>query len=185
VWVLVNQFSFGLSDNVSLAVGMIPLFLFAGANTPVWGNLKFSFPSEGERFSMGAGILTGAVLGLSEETGESSGFGIAYGITTFGSRNSNVSFGLGYGFAGGEWSNTPTISISGMRRTGAKGYFITENYLIGTGDDPLILISLGGRRIVNRTGIDFGLVMPFAQDMGTFIAIPWLGITTPLGRAMR
>jgi hypothetical protein len=183
VWVLVNQFSFGVTDNVSLALGVVPLFFFGGASTPIWGNLKFSLPSRNDRFSIGAGILSGAVLGASGESGGSSGFGIAYGLTTFGSRNSNVSFGLGYGYAGGEWANTPTLSVGGMRRTGARGYFITENYLIGTGEDPLILISLGGRRIVNRTGIDFGLFMPFQKDMGTFVAWPWLGITTPLGHA--
>ncbi len=175
VWIFVNQFTVAPTDHFSLGVGIIPLFLFGGASTPVWVTGKFSIPVTPEKFNIGAGILSGTVLGE-----EGAGFGIAYGLTTFGSRDKNLSIGLGYGYAGGEWANTPTISVSGMVRTSKRGYFLTENYYIDTGDKSLILISLGGRRIVKKTGIDFGLFIPFSSDMNSFIAIPWLGITAPL-----
>ncbi len=125
IWVLYNQVSFGLANNFSLGVGMMPLFLIAGTATPVWMVPKFSFPLVKNKFNLGAGAFLGTLIG------ENSGvFGLLYGTSTFGSRDKNFSIGLAYGFAGDEWLNTPVINVSGMVRTGPKGYFITENYAI-------------------------------------------------------
>lgn len=177
VWIFFNQFSVGVSDNFSVGAGIVPLFLFAGGSTPVWITPKFSIPIKKDEFNLGAGALVGTVVGEEE-----SGFGIVYGVTTFGSRDKNCSIGLGWGYAGGEFADTPTITFSALIRTGARGYFLTENYYIDTGDEPLVLLSVGGRRIANRTGIDFGLFMPFAEGMDDFFAIPWLGISAPLNK---
>lgn len=175
VWIFFNQASYGVTDNFTIGAGIIPLFLFAGASTPAWITPKFSVPVVENKFNVGAGALLGTVLGEPE-----SGFGIAYGISTFGSRDKNFSVGLGYGYAAGEWADTPLISFSGMIRTGERGYFLTENYLISSGDENLVLLSFGGRRIVKRVGIDFALVVP-TQTGGDVIAIPILGLTVPFG----
>lgn len=45
----------------------------------------------------------------------------------------------------------------------------------------LVLLSMGGRRIIKKAGLDFGLFLPMGKDIGTFIAIPWLGLTIPFG----
>jgi hypothetical protein len=42
------------------------------------------------------------------------------------------------------------------------------------------MLSLGGRRIIKKAALDFGLFMPVGADAG-FIAIPWLGFTIPFG----
>lgn len=175
VWILVNQLTVAPSDHFSLGVGIVPLFLFGGPS-PMWVTGKFSIPVKPESFNLGLGLLSGTVAGESN-----SGFGIAYGLTTFGTRDKNISLGAGYGYAGGEWSKRPTLSLSALIRMSNRGYFLTENYYIGTGEDPLLLFSFGGRRIVKKTGIDFGLFIPVSSDMGMFVAIPWLGLTVPLG----
>ena len=177
VWVLFNQFSVGVSDNISLGGGLVPLFLFAAGVTPVWLNVKGSIPVAKDKFNIGLGGLFGAILGEAD-----AGFGIVYGLTTFGSRDKNLSLGLGYGYAGGDWATSPTVTISGLLRTGQRGYLLTENYYIGTAGDNLILLSIGGRRIINRSGLDFGLFMPVGKGVNTFIAIPWLGLTIPFGK---
>ena len=69
-----------------------------------------------------------------------------------------------------------------MIRTGAKGYFITENYFIGTPDNFIVLMSVGGRRIIQRAGLDFGAFIPIGADIDSFVAIPWLGLTIPFGQ---
>lgn len=174
VWILFNQAVYGLTDHFSAGVGVMPLFLFAGASTPAWITAKFSVPVVENKFNLGVGALMGTIIGE-----ENTGFGILYGITTFGSRDKNLNIGLGWGFAGGEMAKNPTVNISGMIRTGAKGYFITENYFIGTPDEFVVMMMVGGRRIIKRTGLDFGAVVPLASDMDGFIAIPWLGLTIP------
>ncbi len=176
IWVLWNQFSYGVSDNFSLGGGIIPLFFFGGGPTPVFITPKISIPIEKDKFNLGAGALIGTVLG---ESGTS--FGIVYGISTFGSPNNNVSFGLGYGFAGGEWASSPLININGMFRLSSRGYFITENYYISGGGENVVLISLGGRWIIKKAALDFGLFIPVA-DIGSFVAVPWLGFTIPFSK---
>lgn len=178
VWILFNQFSVGVSDNFLVGGGIIPLFLFAGTPTPVWVTPKFSIPIQKDRLNIGVGGLFATILG---ESGAN--FGIAYGTMTLGSKDHNASFGVGYGYAGSDWAKTPTFSFSMIQRAGPKGYFVTENYFIGTDVDFVILSMIGGRRIIGRhAGLDFGLVMPINTGIGEFLAIPWLGITLPFGK---
>lgn len=174
VWVLFNQAIFGLTDHFSAGVGLMPLFLFPETPTPVWLTAKFSYPVVENKFNLGAGVLAGTLIGE-----EQAGFGILYGISTFGSKDQNVNIGLGWAFAGGEMANRPTVNLSATVRTGAKGYFITENYFIATSDEFVAMIMLGGRRIIKRTGLDYGILIPLASDMGGFVAVPWLGFTVP------
>lgn len=177
IWVLWNQFAYGVTNNFSIGGGMIPLFLFGGGPTPVFLTPKFSIPIDKDKFNIGAGALLGTVLGESE-----TGFGILYGLSTLGSPDNNVTFGLGYGFAGGEWASSPMINLNGMFRVSSRGYFITENYFINLGDGGIAIITLGGRWIIKKAALDFGLVIPAGSDIEAFVAIPWLGFTVPFGK---
>lgn len=176
VWILFNQVSVGITDNFLVGVGIVPLFLFAGGSTPVWIAPKLSIPIKNEKLNMGAGALMGTVLGEEEAN-----FGIAYGTVTVGSRDKNFSLGLGYGYAGSDWADAPTISFSAMIRTGQRGYFLTENYYIGSSEEDIMLFFIGGRRLIKNSGIDFGLLIPTQTD-GQLVAIPWLGVTFPFGK---
>jgi hypothetical protein len=177
-WIFFNQVSYGFSDNFSLGVGIVPLFLFEGTATPIWITPKLSIPLKKDRFNLGLGGLFAVVAGE-----ESASFGVAYGQATVGSRDRNISVGLGYGYAGDSWASTPTISLSGVYRTGKKFAIMTENYLLDAGDESIVLISAGGRFIGKRVAIDAGLVFPTVTDGdGYFIAVPWLGITVPFGK---
>lgn len=175
VWILFNQVNVGVTNNFSLGAGLFPGFLFGGASTPMWIGPKFSIPVSKDKFNIGVGGL----LGTSSINEKGSGFGLLYGMTTFGSRDTNFTIGLGYGYSDGKMNSSPMINFSAIVRVSARGYFLTENYYLGS-DSKAILISLGGRRIVNRTGIDFGLFIPIASGMTSLVAIPWLGLTAPL-----
>ena len=154
----------------------MPLFMFGGAPTPLWITPKFSIPISENRFNVGVGALMGTVTGVSK-----SGFGIAYGIGTIGSRDRNVSLGVGYGYAGGQWGNTPTITLSSMIRMSSKTYFLTENYFIPIGNNYYFMGSAGVRVIMGHVGMDFGFVVPKSSG-NSFVAIPWLGVTVPFGK---
>lgn len=175
IWVLWNQFSYGLSDNFSVGGGVIPLFLFGGGATPIFGTAKFSIPIVKDKVNIGGGAIVGTVLGA-EETG----FGILYGLSTFGTPDNNITLGLGYGFAVGGWTKAPLINVNAMFRVTSRGYFITENYYINIDGESNIMLMLGGRWIIKKAALDYGLVFPIA-DIGSFIAVPWLGFTIPFG----
>ncbi|KAF0194743.1 MAG: Uncharacterized protein FD166_3264 [Bacteroidetes bacterium] len=181
VWVLYNQASVGISDYFSIGAGLIPLFFFAGTETPAWIIPKISIPVVRDKFNLGAGVIAGTILGE-----DNAGFGIVYGVSTFGNRNNNVNLGLGYGYAGGHWAKRPLINLGAMARTGSKGYLITDNYFIGTGDNLVSIISIGGRSIIRRSAaIDYGLIIPLSSEMDGLVGIPWLGITVPFGSRNR
>jgi hypothetical protein len=177
VWVFYNQFSAGVTDYFSLGGGMMPLFLLGGTPTPVWIVPKFSIPVVEDKFNVGIGSLIGIILGA-----DSQAFGILYGTGTLGSQDKNVSLGIGYGFAEEQWTRAPLFNISAMIRTGPRGYFLTENYLLPTGDSNTLLLSAGGRAIFKKAGLDFGLFLPLNDEIGTFIAFPWLGVTIFMGK---
>jgi len=176
IWVLMNSFAVGVNDYVSVGGGLIPAFLFAGASTPVWLTAKVSIPVSKDKFNLGAGVLAGSVLGESD-----TGFGIFYGLATVGSRDRNLSLGIGYGFAGGSVSNAPMINLSGMCRVGPRSYLLTENYYFGGSEGAMILM-VGARQIIWEAGLDYGLMIPAGGGIGSLVAVPWLGITIPFGR---
>jgi hypothetical protein len=176
VWILFNQFAYGITNNISLGAGFIPAFLFSGSPTPVWLTPKISIPVVRNKFNVGAGALLGTIIGE-----EGTNFGLLYATTTFGTRDKNVTLGLGYGLLNGEFAELPAVNISTMLRTGKRGYFISENYFIPS-DPTLVLISLGGRSIIQKVGLDYGLIIPFPEDLDISFAVPWLGISIPFGK---
>jgi hypothetical protein len=175
IWVLFNQVSYGVTNYFTIGAGVLPVFLFGGGATPVWITPKFSIPVVKDKFNVGAGALVGTVLG---ESG--TGFGLLYGLTTAGSRDMNISLGIGYGVSGSGWAKSPLISLSALARTGARGYLLTENYYLGMDGETLVILSAGYRWVIKKAGLDFGLVMPIAEDLN-FFALPWLGVTIPFG----
>lgn len=176
VWVVFNQLTYGITDNFSLGVGTIPVFLFGADEVPIWLTPKVSIPVKEDELALGAGAFMGTVLG------EDSSFGILYGTSTFGSREKNLTLGLGYGYVDGDFASAPTVTLSAMIRTGKRGYFITDNYFLSTGDDTVGILSFGGRRLWSNVALDYGGIIPINGDTGDLIIIPWLGISFAFGR---
>lgn len=174
-WIFFNNVNFGLSENISLGGGMVPLFLLGGGSIPIWLLPKISFPVVPDNFHLAAGAMIGGVVGS-----DTFGMGLVYGISTVGNRDNNLSIGLGYGYAGNEWSNTPMLNVSGMVRTGRAFYLLSENYFFpGTEVNGIILAGI--RWAPENFAVDFGLFRPL-EETGDFIGLPWLGVTIPFGR---
>jgi hypothetical protein len=175
-WIMFNQVNYGITNHISLGGGFVPLFLFAGSSTPAWITPKVAIPIVKDKINLSAGMILGYMLG------EDFGFGIGYGAFSVGNRDSNLSLGAGWAYADSEWADSPTLSLSGMTRVGKKTYLLTENYYIGiSGDSSFGIISAGGRSVQKKLAIDYGLVIPIGADIGSFIAIPWLGIAISFG----
>jgi hypothetical protein len=174
IYVFYNQFSYGVSDYFSIGAGIVPLFLFAGASTPVWFVPKFSIPISPGKFNLGLGAMVGTVIGESEF-----GFGILYGTSTFGNRDHNFSLGIGWGYFAGNFVKKPLINASAITRLSARTYFISENYFIPT-DDGIFIFSLGGRSLVKKISLDYMFAVPLISG-GKANLIPLLGIAVPFG----
>jgi len=175
-WILFNQINYGITDNVSLGLGLVSLFLFSGAPTPIWFTPKASFPIS-DNFSLGGGALVATIL-----SADNNFAGSAYGVATFGNENGNLSLGLGYGFANGVWANTPLLTVSGITRTGKKSFLMTENYLIGISRVINTVNFIGGRTAWKIIQLDYGLVTSLNSIGDSFVANPWLSLAVPFGK---
>lgn len=175
MWIFYNQVGYGFSNYFSIGTGMIPLFLLGGASTPIWITPKFSIPISKNKVNLGFGVLAATVVGENDAS-----FGIAYGVSTFGSRDKNITIGMGYGYTGGSWAKKPIIMASTMLRAGKKGYFMSENYLIPVDNEFAFIGMIGGRSLINKVALDYGLIIPLFSEMEKLVAIPWLGFTIPI-----
>lgn len=181
VWVWFNQISYGFSSNFSIGLGLMPNFLINGP-TPIWITPKFSLPLIEEKINIGGGMLLGAIASTNTEIDtKNANFGIAYGVFTIGSKDANITIGSGWGMASGNWAEEPVITLSAMARLTKRGYFLTENFYLPIDNQGLLLLSFGGRTVWSKSSLDYGLFIPFVEEMGTLIAIPWLGFVIPFG----
>ncbi|MBK6363506.1 MAG: hypothetical protein IPL63_15205 [Saprospiraceae bacterium] len=176
-WIFFNQVSYGFSDYFTMGVGMIPTFLFGATEfMPIWITPKFNFEYKNGKGAFGAGSILFTTLG------ENGSVGILYGSNTFGTRDKQLTIGLGWGYSsGGGFSNYPTVNVSGLIRTSKKWAFVTENYFLSVEDGGLIL-SAGARYMAKNIAIDLAGARPVFQDLDGFFIIPWLSISVPFGK---
>lgn len=176
-WIFFNQAHYGITNNISIGAGIIPLFLFAGTASPIWIVPSVTIPVSRDNFSLGVNALIATVAG-----GDVDGTaGFLTFTATLGNRSNNLSIGLGYGYAGNDWAQSPLVSISGMIRTGQRHHLMTENYYVSGVDEFNLISFFGGRFDFRAMSLDYGLLIPMFQGMDSFIAIPWLGIAVPFG----
>ncbi len=166
-WIFFNQVSVGLSDNFTLGMGTVPLFLFdPEVLGPLWITPKLCLPVIEDKMNVAVGGLYGTILG------ENVTFGITYASATFGNIDNNATVSIGYGVVDGEWADLPTFAFSGMVKAGHHTYLVTENYYI----DGFLIMSFGGRTDFRKLSLDYGLMVP-GEFEGFFL--PWLGVTVP------
>ena len=173
----INSFSYGLTDNVSLGGGIAPLSILAnGALSPtfVFATAKLSIPIK-EKINISGGVFL--MTNLDENTG---GVGTVYGVSTFGTRDNNISVGLSYGFAENKLIKYPLLNIGGIVRVTRTMSLIAELHSIGIRRAGMLL-AFGGRSIIKRASLDYGIIIPVVENVGT-LPIPWLGFTIPFGK---
>lgn len=172
IWLFFNNVNYGVTDNFSMGVGIVPMFLFGVSETPIWILPKLSIPVVSDDFHIAAGAMIGGVVGEGS-------FGIFYGMTTYGNRDNNISLGLGYGYAGDEISNTPVVTVAGMYRFSKRWYFVTDNYFFPGASDGGLL-NFGMRWAAERVAVDFSLTRILTTDEDLdYIGFPLVGVSIP------
>ena len=174
-WIFFNQAAVGISDYASVGVGLVPTFLFGVSEVPIWITPKLSLPL-GPKLNFGVGALLGTIAGIDE-----GGYGVFYGTLTIGSRDRNVSVGLGQGLNGAEFSGELVANFGVMYRTGRRFYILAEGAFSDLTNDGGGLAILGGRTVGKRLSFDFGLIIPVG-DGGDGFALPWIAVSVPFGR---
>jgi hypothetical protein len=162
VYVFFNGGAVGITDNVALGGG---LSLFPGVDEQLW----YLAPKLGFKVRENLHVA-GGVLWLGA-TGGGETAGLAYGVSTVGSRDASLTFGIGYGFAGDEVANEPVLVVGGEKRLSKRVAAVSENWFV-PGADPLI--SIGMRVFGEGIAVDLAFVRPTDSDMEGFPFIPYV-----------
>ncbi len=179
IYIVANMFNYGILDNLSIGGGFDFITMFANTDEGWHPMLNFNIKSGfqvAENFHAGAGGMYVTM------PGEFSA-GIGYGIGTFGTYNSNLSLGLGWGFVDNTFEEKPFIMIGGMARVSEKVWFVSENWITPLdGNKYYTIVSYGIRFAANRIAVDLAFInsKDIVQDI--FIGIPYVDFVIKFGK---
>ncbi len=162
IYIFFNGGAVGITNNLALGGG---LSLFPDADEQLW----YLAPKLGFKVSDNLHVAGGALwLGL---TGGGETAGLAYGVSTVGSRDASLTFGVGYGFSGDEVANEPVFVVGGEKRLSRRVAVVSENWFVPA-EDPLV--SFGVRMFGEGIAVDFAFFRPTGFDWEGFPFIPYV-----------
>ena len=180
IYVLVNMFNYGVLNNLSIGGGFDIITMFAridGEWNPMLNfNVKTAF-KVADKFHAGAG---GMYVTLPGEFSS----GILYGVGTYGSYNSNLTFGLGWGFVDGTFEKKPFIMFGGMARLAERLWLVSENWIAPVDGGTYYNIFSYGIRIASpRVAVDIA----FLNNKDIFenalvLGIPYVDVVIKFGK---
>ena len=180
IYIVGNMFNVGVLNNLSIGGGFDFITMFArtdGDWNPMLNfNIKAGFKVS-ENFHMGVGGIYFTMVGEASA-------GILYGLGTVGSYNSNLTFGLGWGFVDGTFEPKPFIMVGGMVRISEKLWFVSENWAAPVDNNSYYLVfSYGLRFAAKRIAVDLAFInsKDIFQEV-LFIGVPYVDFVIKLGK---
>ncbi|NVK84359.1 MAG: hypothetical protein HWE21_08560 [Cytophagia bacterium] len=146
IYGLFNLVSYGVTDRFSVIGGVELVSLFSG-NPFLFANAKYGIPIA-PKLNVAASVTYITVAGSLADFSA----GTINGLVTYGNKEHHVTVGSGYAFANGEIDNSGILTLGGITRLSKRFAFITENYILTSGEDAII--SGGLRYIAKKLTID-------------------------------
>jgi hypothetical protein len=174
-WLFLHGFAVGVSDRFTIGGGglLYPGMDFGETFYFITPKITLTRGS-GTQFAVGA--LAGFVPGIGGSSGDGASLGILYGVSSFGTRESNLSVGLGWGYVDSDIANRPIIMVGGQTRVSRRMAFVSENWFVPTGGSyEEGIISYGVRFLGEKLSVDLAFLNS-AQDPN-FPGFPWLGFS--------
>lgn len=167
-WLALHTFATGVTDRFTLGGG---LAWFPGV--PLDETFYYLLPKytvvNGRRSKLALGALVGLLpFGGSDDR---SSAGLLYAVGTTGTSDSNLSAGLGWGYAGDDLARNPVVMIGGQGRLSRRVSFISENWLFPIEGDTEGVYSYGLRFLGEGLTVD----LAFFSLLGESTTLPWVG----------
>jgi hypothetical protein len=178
-WIFINSACYAFTNNISVAGGFEIISIMAGGDGPYafFVNPKATFKIANNLYA-GANILYANAIRAVDSFG---GLATLNGFLTYGNTNNNLTASVGWGFAEGEFSSKPVITISGMTRVSRRIAFVSENWIVPYSDEDEInlygIFSYGIRFLGEKTSIDLAFINNKDIAEAIIIGIPWLDFT--------
>jgi len=140
IMALVNLVSYGITDHFSATAGVELISLFQ-ATPIVFANLKYGIPiSKNWNVALSASYLN--LSAIEPQTN----IGTFNFLTTYGSKENNITVGVGYALASGEFTDSPTVTIAGLLRVSRKIGLVGESYFLSGGGTGGIGVRFYGKK---------------------------------------
>lgn len=121
--IFLANINYGITDNVSVGL-FVPVIPVVGVPFVAVAP-KVSVPIS-DKFHVGAGILYGFATGVDGSSGSA---GVGYGLATYGSADTNITLGLGYGLGSNGVSGSPVGVIGANVRVSRLFSLVNETYI--------------------------------------------------------
>lgn len=149
------------------------------------GVLYASYPYSNEIETEVVDAYTGHVYTDYKAEKHTGSIGIIYGVYTYGTAESNATFGAGYSFIKDKWMNSPVLTLSYMGRMSRRTAFVTENWLLPLPGDsyypkdfyPTGIVSYGIRFFGEKMCVDLAFFNTIGErgiDEFIFPGIPYI-----------
>ncbi len=168
IMVAANFVNYGITKNISIGGGFEFVSMITDEIPPIW----FFTPKAGFKISdkvhAGGGLLVLGV-GLQDITT------LAYAAGTYGSSESNLTLGIGYGFTDGRAMQSPTALLAGTHRVSNGISLLTENYISSNQFTGINYFGIHGVRFLGKkNAFDLGLLV--VDSLIDYIpALPYVG----------
>lgn len=147
IYGVVNIFSYGLTNRLSVMGGIEAISLFSGSPL-LLTNVKYG-GKVSEKIHL-AGSFT-YLVGFGDFASDLS-LGTLNALFTYGTKEHNITAGTGFAFSSDQFGESGILTIGGITRLSKRFSFISENYILTSGDGTVIS---GGLRLINkRSSID-------------------------------
>ena len=176
VYLFLNSYTVGLTDNFSLSAGIELFSLFAGEPPGLFLTPKVHFPFNGGAFSLSPSFIyvDGSTVGLIQSA------------VTLGNLDKNFTIGVGYGLSFGSESfgsndSIVAISFSGVTRVSERISLISENVLLlEQGIDALFSLGIRVHSKFKNSFLTISLFRPTDGDLGPVPALPFFSGTVAI-----
>ena len=174
-WIFLNSASYAITNNISISGGFEIFSILAKGDGPYgfFINPKVSFKIANNFYAGGNVLYANTIRSI----GEFGGIATLNGFITYGNLNNNLTAAIGWGFAEGEFSSKPLITVSGMTRVSKRIALISENWIIpgvGEENDLYGIFSYGVRFLGEKMSVDLAFLNNKDLAEEIIIGIPWL-----------
>ncbi len=169
-WILLHGFAVGVTDRLTLGGGFSLVPGIGIENNFFFVTHKLTLTG-GTGPQVAVGALAGFFPGIGSN-GDGGSLGILYGVSSLGTRENNLSLGLGWGYVESNIADRPVIMVGGQARVSRRLALISENWFV-PGDGYNGVLSYGFRFLGDKLSVDLAFIN--SLENAIFPGIPWLG----------
>jgi hypothetical protein len=169
-WLFMHTFALGITDRFTLGGGGTTIPGVALTDNLFYLLPKYTILSE-ERTKVALGALVGFFPFNDDANDEVTSGGLLYAVGTTGNRESNISFGLAWGYADDDLTDSPGFMVGGQGRVSKRFALISENWFLPIGGETEGVVSYGIRFLGETLSADLAWV----NVLGSDVNVPWLG----------